>query len=431
MPQRPAVLVLHLLLFVLVLVGSGCGEGDEGRGDEGPAASGSAAAPEEGAEDGDAEPAGAGKQIGDDEVAMGQGAEDRAAKDRAGVDGGADTKLADGQGTGGTLARASGKPRVETVATGLDVPWEIAFLPDGRALVTERQGNVRLLTRRTLGRPILRVPVEAEGEGGLLGVAIDPDFERHPFVYLYRTGPAGNGVLRYRMLGRRLVDRTVLVDGMPQSGIHNGGRIHFGPDGRLYFSTGDASRRGISQDRSSLGGKFLRYRPDQFRGPGGRPEIVSIGHRNPQGFDWRPRDGALVAAEHGDIGNDEINIIRKGANYGWPRAEGRDHGRFAAPVNLYEDTIAPSGATFVSLPGSAWTGDFLVAALRGKQLRRLKITGNRVTLDQPLFAGRFGRLRTVVEGPDGALWVLTNNTDGRGSPGPSDDRLLRIVPPAS
>jgi len=298
---------------------------------------------------------------------------------------------------------------------------------------------VRLLSARgrLQAEPVAEVPVSADGEGGLLGLAVDPRFEANRFVYLYRTTAGGNEIARYRLDGPRLREQQILVSGIPSGGVHNGGRLHFGPDAALYASTGESGDPGLAQDRGSLGGKFLRLAAEAYRGRGGRPEVFSIGHRNPQGFDWQPRTGTLVASEHGPSGgdgprgNDEVNVVRRGANYGWPLVFGRDNrDGLTGPVKLYEEAIAPSGAMFVSLPGSAWTGDFLVATLVGEQMRRLSFSGSRVTGDEALFEGEYGRLRTVVEGPDGALYALTSNTDGRGSPRDGDDRLLRIVPPA-
>jgi glucose/arabinose dehydrogenase len=328
--------------------------------------------------------------------------------------------------------RAPGAAEVETIATGLEAPWEIAFLPDGRALVTERPGRVRLLERdgRLRAAPVAELGVEALGEGGLLGVAIDPRFGVNRYVYLYGTF-GGNQVVRYRFTGAGLEGETVLVEGIAAASIHNGGRLHFGPDDRLYFSTGDAGQDTLAQEAGSLNGKLLRLTPAQYRGEGGRPEVVSLGHRNPQGFDWEPGSARLVSDEHGPDGDDEVNVIRQGGNYGWPLVRGGDHGDFEAPVAVYDDSIAPSGGAFVSLPGSEWTGDYLFAALVGEQMRRVRLdeSGSAV-IDEPLFEGEFGRLRTVVEGPDGALYALTSNTDGRGSPRQGDDRVLRIVPPA-
>ncbi len=334
---------------------------------------------------------------------------------------------------GDAPARSEDGPRLETVARGLEVPWEIAFLPDGRALVTERPGRVRLLSAggRLERRPVASIDVPAEGEGGLMGVAVDPDFRANRFVYLFRTADGENVITRHRFDRGRLTDERAILDGIEAAMFHDGGRLRFGPDDRLYLATGDALEPSLAQDARTLNGKFLRLGPDQYRGAGGRPEIVSSGHRNPQGFDWRPADGALVSSEHGPDGDDEVNVIRRGRNYGWPRAQGEDHASpFAAPVAVYADSIAPSGATFVSRPGSTWTGDLLVGALIGEQIRRLRFADGRVTTDEALFEGELGRVRTVVEGPDGALYALTNNRDGRGTPRRGDDRVVRIVPPA-
>jgi glucose/arabinose dehydrogenase len=334
-------------------------------------------------------------------------------------------------GAGGGVSRAEGGARVETVATGLEAPWEIAFLSDGRALITERPGQVRLLGSdgELRPEPVAEVEVEAIGEAGLLGLAVDPEFERNGFVYLYRTTATGNEVARYRLEGEQLLEQAVIARDIAAAAIHDGGRIHFGPDGSLYFTTGDAAEDELAQDPGSLNGKVLVMGAEAARSEGGQPEVFTLGHRNPQGFDWHPQSDALVASEHGPDGDDEINVLRRGANYGWPEARGEDHGGFEAPVAVYEDSLAPSGATFVGRPGSAWSGDFLVASLVGEQIRRLRIEGDRVTRDETMFEGDFGRLRTVVEGPDGALYVLTSNRDGRGSPGTGDDRVLRIVPP--
>ncbi|MEX2195488.1 MAG: PQQ-dependent sugar dehydrogenase [Thermoleophilaceae bacterium] len=319
------------------------------------------------------------------------------------------------------------EPRVETVAEGLEVPWEIAFLPDGRALITERPGRVKLLdTQETLAD----VAVANVGEGGLLGLAVDPEFEDNGFVYLYRTVEDGNEVARYRLEGDRLEEEATIVTGIAAAPIHDGGRLRFGPDGDLYITTGDASHPELSQDPESLNGKVLRLAAARAREDGGRPEVFTLGHRNPQGLDWQPGTERLYEAEHGPSGEDEMNLLNEGSNYGWPEVTGSEHGDFAAPLAVYTPSIAPSGATFVRTEGSAWTGDFLVACLAGEQIRRLRFDGDAVELDEPLFEGEYGRLRSVVEGPDGFLYALTNNTDGRGSPREGDDRVLRIEPPA-
>jgi len=238
---------------------------------------------------------------------------------------------------------------VRTVATGLVVPWELAFLPDGRALVTERPGRVRLLTRdRRLRRePLARIEVSAQGEGGLLGVAIDPRFGAdNDFVYFYLTTTSGMKVDRYRLRNTRLRRDATILDGIAAGAIHDSGRIRFGPDGRLYVSTGDAGQPELAQDPQSRNGKYLRLDPDEYRGEDGTPEIFSRGHRNAQGFAWQPGTGRLISTEHGPDGDDEINLVTRGGNYGWPQARGRQHAGFKAPLLVYPNSIAPSGATF-------------------------------------------------------------------------------------
>jgi glucose/arabinose dehydrogenase len=336
-------------------------------------------------------------------------------------------------------ARPSRRPRVRTVATGLEIPWEIAFLPNRSGLVTERPGRVRLLGAdgRLRKRPVARVPVSAQGEGGLLGLALDPEFKRNRFVYLYYTTADGMRLERWRYSRGRLHRERSLVDGIAAGRVHDSGRIAFGPDRRLYVATGDSGDGELAQS-DSLNGKFLSLAPAQYRGDGGTPEIISRGHRNPQGFDWQPGTRRLIATEHGPTegldgpgGYDEVNRIVKGGNYGWPRVYGFDQSGFNAPLRVYRQPLAPSGASFVTRKGSAWTGDFIFACLRGEQLRRLRFRRDSITVDEPLLRGRFGRLRTVVEGPGGDLYVLTSNRDGRGVPGARDDRILRITPPRS
>jgi glucose/arabinose dehydrogenase len=329
-------------------------------------------------------------------------------------------------------------PRVETIATGLEIPWEIAFLPDGRALVTERPGRVRLLSRRghVARKPVARIAVSAVGEGGLLGLALDPKFARNRYVYVYYTTASGMQLERWRFTGTRMTRVRSLVSGIQAGRVHDSGRIAFGPDRRLYVGTGDAGQGPLAQQPDSLNGKFLALSPRQYRGRGGRPAIVSSGHRNPQGFDWQPGTGAMIATEHGPslgvdgpAGWDEVNHIVQGGNYGWPNVYGPDQAPFTAPIKVYEQALAPSGATFVRRKGSQWGGSYLFACLRGEQLRRLVLNGDSVVVDEALFAGVYGRLRTVVEGPDGKLYVLTSDRDGRGTLRAGDDKILRVTPP--
>ncbi|HEV2775914.1 MAG TPA: PQQ-dependent sugar dehydrogenase, partial [Solirubrobacteraceae bacterium] len=338
--------------------------------------------------------------------------------------------------------RADGAdPQVRVITTGLEVPWDVVFLPDGRALVTERPGRVRLVSAAGELReePVARVRVEALGEGGLMGIALDPAFAAgRPFVYLMATRDGEVRVLRYRWSAERtaLTEDGVALDGIEAGPIHDSGRIRFGPDDRLYVVTGDAGRRELAQQRASLNGKVLSLAPSQYRRGSGAPRIVSIGHRNPQGLDWQPGSDRLFVTEHGPSGDggpsccDEVNVVRQGGNALWPRF-GRDQPGDGAPEQLWQDTIAPSGSAFVSLPDSAWTGDHLVAALLGTSLRRLEVDGARIGDEEVLLDGEYGRLRAVVEAPDGAIWVTTSNRDGRGSPEDEDDRIIRVVPPGA
>src|SRR4051794_30948373 len=338
------------------------------------------------------------------------------------------------------IAPKPSKLHVRTIGRGLEIPWDMAFLPDGRALVTERPGRVRLLEAdgRLQARPVATVPVTTQGEGGLLGLVLDPDFASNQFAYVYFTAPTGMRLERWRWTGSQLVPDATLVDQVRAGEVHDSGRIAFGPDKRLYVATGDAGEGRLAQDPTSLNGKFLALTPDQFHGSATVwPEIVASGMRNPQGFDWQPGTGALVSNDHGPSGfdgpegYDEVDLILPGGNYGWPSVIGSDTGagRYLAPLRVYRQPIAPSGATFLHHPGTAWTGDYVLAALRGRQLRRLEISNGRVVAEHTMLSGRFGRLRTVREAPNGDLCVLTSNRDGRGTPRPGDDRVLCVTPP--
>ncbi len=342
-------------------------------------------------------------------------------------------------------AAAPPAPAVEVVVGGLQIPWAAAFAPDGRIFLTERPGRIRVVRDGRLDpQPWAQLSVAHVGEGGLLGLALAPDFARSGALYVYYTyqdeGRLYNRVVRMvERDGRGQVDRVVL-DRIPGAAVHDGGRILFGPDGRLYVTTGDARQPSLAQDRSSLAGKILRIAPDGSIPPDnpfpGSP-VYSLGHRNPQGLAWHPQTRTMYAAEHGPSGDlglccrDEVNVIEPGANYGWPEVSGRGGApRFADPIadSGPADTWAPSG---IAVPARGpWAGSLLVAALRGEHLRRLVLGGARMTQvmgQEVYFRGELGRLRDVVEGPDGALYLLTSNTDGRGRPRPGDDRLLKVV----
>jgi glucose/arabinose dehydrogenase len=296
-------------------------------------------------------------------------------------------------------------------------------------------------------RPALTLPVAAVGEGGLLGLALHPDFSRTGWVYLYytyQTDQLWNRVVRYRLADDQLVEPQVILDRIPGANIHDGGRIAFGPDGKLYVTTGDARDPEAAQDLASLAGKILRLEPDGSLPPDnpfpGSP-VWTYCHRNPQGLAWT-NDGRLYATEHGPTGDlglaahDEVNLIEQGKNYGWPFVVAdlvrRPLPDAVPPVaQSGQTTWAPSGATFVragSIP--QWQGNLLFAGLRSQALWRLVLTpdGRSAVQLEALYQGEFGRLRTVVEGPDGAIYLLTSNRDGRGNPRAEDDRLVRIAP---
>lgn len=334
--------------------------------------------------------------------------------------------------------------RTTTWVSGLRAPWALAFLPGGDALVTEQSGTIRLIrTDERRATVYARLDVASVGEGGLMGLALHPGFPDPPYVYVMHTYRSGNNlrnrVLRLRHEGDQGMRDRVILSGIPGGHFHNGGRLAFGPDGLLYITTGDAFQRHLAQSRGSLGGKILRVTPGGEI-PEGNPfpdsPVYSLGHRNPQGLAWDPRTGALFASEHGPSGEvgfgayDEINRIEKGANYGWPEGVGAlDRPGFKDPVVAWpESTTPPSGMAF-------HRGDLFVATLGSEALIRIDLapgsTGYRVRHIERWFrsksgASRFGRLRDVVEGPDGALYLLTSNRGGTGHPRSGDDRILRL-----
>ncbi|MBI2036660.1 PQQ-dependent sugar dehydrogenase [Candidatus Microgenomates bacterium] len=309
----------------------------------------------------------------------------------------------------------------ETILENLEIPWEIAFLPTGEMLITQRPGK---LIKVGSQKEIIEVEGVAHiGEGGLLGMALDPAFADNNFVYLYLTGKNGsqfsNRVERYKLYGSKLVERKIIVEGILGSSIHDGGRIAFGPDGYLYIATGDAGNSSLAQDKNSLNGKILRVRND-----GTGLEIYSMGHRNVQGLAW-DSNGRLWATEHGrsgiQSGLDELNLIEKGRNYGWPVIQDSEkkEGMEMPVIHSADDTWAPSGMTYVN-------GSLFFAGLRGEALYEYKIKEGKLV---EYFKNQFGRLRTVVLGPDGFLYLLTNNTDGRGTPKEGDDKIIKVKIP--
>jgi glucose/arabinose dehydrogenase len=321
---------------------------------------------------------------------------------------------------------------VEVVTQNLKIPWEIASLPTGDMLVTDRSGKLLQVGKET--KVIKEIEgVKHIGEGGLLGLTLHPKFSSNNFIYLYSTTQDSRGITnrieRYKFSGNSLTDRKTILEGIKGSSNHDGGRMAFGPDGYLYITTGDAENSSLAQDKTSLNGKILRIKDD-----GGIPSdnpfgnaVYSLGHRNPQGLAW-DKNGNLWETEHGpsgaQTGNDEVNLIVKGGNYGWPLIKGSQaRNGLISPVleSGSEDTWAPAGLVIL--------GDNLIfTGLRGETLYQAKIeSGNKLKLTRHL-RQQFGRLRAVILGPDGFIYVSTSNTDGRGKPKTGDDKIIKINP---
>ncbi len=330
--------------------------------------------------------------------------------------------------------------QVETVAENLEVPWGIAFAPDGRIFVTERVGNLRVIENGILNPEPIKILDVSGFEGGLLGIALDPNFEENHHIYLYYTYndflSTYNKLSRFTESNNELSDELILLDKIAGGPFHDGGRIKFGPDGLLYITTGEAGIPDRAQDLNSLGGKILRINPDGTipdDNPFENSPVYSYGHRNPQGLDWDPVTGKLVISEHGQSAHDEVNVIKPGKNYGWPKVVGDETGpSYTSPIlHTGDETWAPSGASFYNSDNiPQWENKYFIATLRGNHLRMLDldIENDKVISSEVLFQGEFGRLRDASVGPDGNLYILTSNRDGRGSPEPTDDRILRIIP---
>jgi glucose/arabinose dehydrogenase len=326
-----------------------------------------------------------------------------------------------GCGGGAGVNLPTGPLTVTTIASGLDIPWAMAAVADGRLFFTERPGRLRVIVGGALqAAPVVTLPVAASGEGGLLGLAADPAFATNGYLYVYYTYSAGgllNRVARLVVSGSSAVQDLVLLEGIPGASLHDGGRIKVGPDGLLYVTTGDAGNSASSQNSNSLAGKILRMTRTGAVAPGNPfagSYVYTLGHRNPQGLAW-DSSGSLYATEHGPSSNDEVNRIRAGLNYGWPTIVGRGNDpAFIDPIFLFfPDTCAPSGATFVmSTLIPEWNGDLLFTCLRGVHLHRLRLAGpgsDTVATSEALYTNVYGRMRDVIVGSDGAVYVSTSN----------------------
>jgi len=349
----------------------------------------------------------------------------------------------------GQTAGQAVKFRVETVVSGLEVPWSIAWAPDGRMIFTERPGRVRIFQNGKLRpEPLFVVPdVEPSGESGLMSLALHPQFASNHWLYLsyaYKGDGQRVRVVRYRESDAGLTDPKVIIDNIPAAQFHAGCRLRFGPDAKLYITTGDATQRELAQQLDSLAGKTLRLNDDgtvpsdnPFVGQANaRPEIWTYGNRNGQGIDFQPGTNLCFETEHGPSGfdgpggGDEVNILEKGRNYGWPLIHHtQTRAGLESPLLEYTPACAPgSGMFYRGATFPQFKGNFFFGCLAGKRLIRVVLDGRRVVRQENLLAGKYGRIRDVAEGPDGNLYFSTSNRDGRGSPATDDDRIIRLTP---
>jgi glucose/arabinose dehydrogenase len=339
--------------------------------------------------------------------------------------------------------------RVETVISNLEVPWSIVWAPDGRMFFTERIGRVRIYENGKLRpAPLFTVPdVEQSGESGLMSIALHPQFASNHLLYLsyaYKGQEQNVRVVRYREIENRLTDRQLIIENIPAAQYHAGCRLRFGPDNKLYITTGDATKRELAQRLDSIAGKILRLNDDgtvpadnPFVGQqNARQEIWSYGHRNSQGIDWQPGTDLLFETEHGPSGfdgpggGDEVNIVEKGKNYGWPVVHHtQTHPGMESPLLEYTPACAPaSGMFYRGAQFPQLRGNFFFGCLKGVRIIRVILDGRSVVRQENLLEGKYGRIRDVAEGPDGYLYFSTSNRDGRGSPAADDDRIIRLVP---
>lgn len=321
---------------------------------------------------------------------------------------------------------------VEITAEGLEAPRSIDVADDGRIFFTEQHGSIRVVDENgtLLEEPVGDIKVENLEEAGLLGLTLHPNFTQNHLFYMYYTYSNNTGLFnRVLMLEEnenRIIDSRTILDGIPGSEFRDGGRIKFGPDGKLYVSTGDASIPELSQDLNSLAGKILRINEDGTipqDNPFSNSFVYAYGFRNVQGLAWDPENGQLYASDQGGAGNDEINLVSAGKNYGWPNEQCNGSTENTRPLLCFNPPLEPSGITFASSNKLGYKDHLIVATLKGSLLREIDLK----TSSQNTILVGYGRLADVVESRDGSIFVLTSNTDGRALPQQGDDKILRLL----
>jgi len=328
---------------------------------------------------------------------------------------------------------------ISDFVTDLEVPWDLAFDSSGNFFVSERPGRVKVFDKTgSILHTVTLAQVASTGESGLTGLALDPEFQTNGRLYLHysfrQTGVLYNRVSRFLYHDGQLTSEKILLDQLPGGSIHNGGRLRFGPDGKLWVLTGDAARPSLAQDKNSLAGKVLRLNADgtvPADNPTALSPVYSLGHRNPQGLAWHPLTEELLVSEHGQSAHDEVNLIKPGANYGWPLEQecNAQSAELTDPILCSgTETYAPSGLAAYGTGIWRLRHSFFLAGLRGQLLERFAVIEGQITERETIIKSTYGRLRAAVAGPDGSLYVSTSNRDGRGEPQPGDDRILRLKP---
>jgi aldose sugar dehydrogenase len=323
---------------------------------------------------------------------------------------------------------------IAIIAENLSTPWAIDIAKDNRIFFTEREGKIRVIDEKgtLLDEPVAYIRVAQNGGSGLLGIALHPNFTENHLMYIYHSymkeNKLYNKVLLLKEKDNKIIESNIIIDSIPGSPYNNGGRIKFGPDYKLYITTGDASDPLSAQNLSSLAGKILRVNPDGSI-PSDNPfkdsSIYSYGHRNVQGIAWHPKTKQMYSSEHGSSGFDEINLIISAKNYGWAEEECKGTNISQKAIICFNPAVAPSGITFASSNKLGYQNDLIITTLKGSHLRQIDVESG----EQNNILVGYGRLRDIIESSDGTLYVLTSNTDGRGIIQENDDKILKILKP--